>query len=335
MKKCSQCGAENPDNAKFCHNCGSKDFSIKSDGNICPKCGKTNVKDAKFCHSCGASLNSNSSSSSSTIKNDFSSSDKKSASSFADKNISGSAKSNSSSNKNSSSDSTNKTNSNSNKVNSSSVSSDSKTNETGKKDHSVWKFCCCYVPVILFVFVLIIAMLMQAFPENFDTSYDYEFQQLDMDGDGRLSFLEARQLDPTMSDAEIEPYFNQADKNNNGYIIGYEFDSFLSDVKPYSSSSSDDYSSSSSSSSNSHKYSSSSSSSSSSSDYDDYDYSSDGYVLTCPYCGSEAIYESGNYYQCADCGNTIYNPDDLELNYQEGYMDLLVPITTVNSLGGI
>ena len=140
-----------------------------------------------------------------------------------------------------------------------------------------------------------------------------------------------------MSDSSISSYFNEADKNNNGYLIGHEFDDFYSDVKPYSSSSSSSsssnshkYSSSSSSSSNSHKYSSSSSSSSSS----DYDSSSDGYVLTCPYCGSEAIYESGSYYKCADCGSIIHNPDDLELNYQEGYMDLLAPIVQIN-LGGV
>ena len=61
MKKCSKCSAINPDNAQFCHNCGSKEF-IKSESNkkICPKCGEDNLKDSKFCHSCGASLDSSS-----------------------------------------------------------------------------------------------------------------------------------------------------------------------------------------------------------------------------------------------------------------------------------
>ena len=40
---------------------------------------------------------------------------------------------------------------------------------------------------------------------------------------------------------------------------------------------------------------------------------SGGYVLTCPYCGSESIYETGGHYRCAECGSNIYDPDDLEL----------------------
>ena len=47
----------------------------------------------------------------------------------------------------------------------------------------------------------------------------------------------------------------------------------------------------------------------------------------CPYCGSESIYEIDGYYRCAECGNSIYDPDDLELGYVEGYMEMLVPIS--------
>ena len=54
----------------------------------------------------------------------------------------------------------------------------------------------------------------------------------------------------------------------------------------------------------------------------------EGYVLTCPYCGSESIYEINGYYRCAECGNSIYDPDDLELGYAEGYMEMLVPISS-------
>jgi DNA-directed RNA polymerase subunit RPC12/RpoP len=46
---------------------------------------------------------------------------------------------------------------------------------------------------------------------------------------------------------------------------------------------------------------------------------------TCPYCGSEAIYESGSGYRCAECGHYISNPDDLNLNYEEGYYELILP----------
>ena len=44
----------------------------------------------------------------------------------------------------------------------------------------------------------------------------------------------------------------------------------------------------------------------------------------CPYCGSEAIYGTGNGYKCAECGRYISNPDDLNLNYEEGYYESLV-----------
>ena len=74
----------------------------------------------------------------------------------------------------------------------------------------------------------------------------------------------------------------------------------------------------------------SSSSSSSSSDYNPFALrsgsSSDGDgAETCPYCGSEAIYGSGNGYRCAECGRYISNPDDLNLNYEEGYYELTLP----------
>lgn len=223
-----------------------------------------------------------------------------------------------------------------NHIDNDSSSSSSSLNSSQSNDNqpSKWKICCCYVPIVLFVILLIFSLILNAYPENFSSSYEGDFKYLDSDGDGKLSFEEARQLDPYMKDREIKPYFLEADKNSNGYLIGYEYDLFRSDVV-YSDSSS--YSSSSSSNSNSHSYSSSSSSSSSNSrsyssssrSYDDYDSSSGGYVLTCPYCGSEAVYETGGYYKCAECGRSIYSPDDLELAYEEGYMELLVPVSLI------
>ena len=34
-----------------------------------------------------------------------------------------------------------------------------------------------------------------------------------------------------------------------------------------------------------------------------------------------AAYETGGYYRCAECGNSIYSPDELELGYWDGYME--------------
>ena len=43
------------------------------------------------------------------------------------------------------------------------------------------------------------------------------------------------------------------------------------------------------------------------------------------------LYETGGHYRCAECGSNIYNPDDLELGYWEGYMELLAPVSlTIN-----
>lgn len=283
----------------------------------CANCGKENIDKAVYCANCGVKLDS--------VSQNYSSSNSHSTSgpalSTLKKHLSEDSSSSSSAG--------------------SSVSN-SNSNQVADKAPDKLKICCCYVPVILFILVLILAIFMNAFPESFSTTYEGDFKYLDVNGDEKLSFDEARQLDPYMRDKEIRPYFLEADKNNNGYLIGYEFDGFRSDVvysDSYSYSSSDDSSSSnsgkykySSSSSSSKSYSSSSSGSSNSyNSYDEYDSSSEGYVLTCPYCGSEAIYETGGYYKCAECGNSIYDPDDLELAYQEGYMDLLAPVSlTIN-----
>ena len=45
---CGACGAENPDNARFCINCGTGLASA------CPSCGNENPPGANFCANCGA-----------------------------------------------------------------------------------------------------------------------------------------------------------------------------------------------------------------------------------------------------------------------------------------
>jgi len=48
--KCSKCGFENLDKAKFCIECGSKmEFP-------CPQCGAANTPASKFCFDCGHNL---------------------------------------------------------------------------------------------------------------------------------------------------------------------------------------------------------------------------------------------------------------------------------------
>ena len=208
---------------------------------------------------------------------------------------------------------------------------------TPDKQDRQMKIWCCYVPIILFILILAFSVVHHQFAESFPTDYGDDFDYLDLNGDEKLSFDEISIVNWNMSDSKISEYFKEADTNNNGFLKGHEFDIFGDNVKNYHRHSED-----SSSSSDKYKYSSSSSSSGSSSHGRDYNTGnskatnslnnkefdrSEGYVLTCPYCGSEAVYETGGHYRCAECGRNIYNPDDLELGYWEGYMELISPVS--------
>jgi uncharacterized membrane protein YvbJ len=48
--RCSSCGTENAEGAKFCNECGA------SLARVCSACGTTNAPGAKFCSECGGSL---------------------------------------------------------------------------------------------------------------------------------------------------------------------------------------------------------------------------------------------------------------------------------------
>jgi class 3 adenylate cyclase len=48
--RCTKCGADNRDSAKFCSECATP-FAVK-----CPRCGAANKPAAKFCDECAASL---------------------------------------------------------------------------------------------------------------------------------------------------------------------------------------------------------------------------------------------------------------------------------------
>ncbi|MBO7444298.1 MAG: hypothetical protein J6T69_05725 [Methanobrevibacter sp.] len=191
---------------------------------------------------------------------------------------------------------------------------------------------CCAVYLILMIITLlghaVLGIPWDSFSEETPTDYT-DFVELDLDGDGGLSFDEVRDYDHnsefTISDSDLYSIFERCDKNGNGLLIGGEYDHYVYLVKDHM----DDLkhqkekaqreaqerakksSSSSSSSSSSHSY---------SSNYDSYDGAE-----TCPNCGSEAVYSTGNGYRCAECGYSIYNPDDLNLNYEEGYYELTLP----------
>ena len=55
--KCSNCGYELPDGAKFCGNCGTT-VTAQAEKKFCTNCGNTLRADAKFCGVCGATVSS-------------------------------------------------------------------------------------------------------------------------------------------------------------------------------------------------------------------------------------------------------------------------------------
>ncbi|NTV94417.1 MAG: zinc-ribbon domain-containing protein, partial [Thiobacillus sp.] len=53
MLKCSSCGAENPDESRFCTECGAAMAAAQAGEAKCAGCGATLAAGAKFCVACG------------------------------------------------------------------------------------------------------------------------------------------------------------------------------------------------------------------------------------------------------------------------------------------
>ena len=201
---------------------------------------------------------------------------------------------------------------------------------------------CCAVYLVLMIITLlghaILGIPLDSYTEETTTKYT-DFVQLDSNGDGGLSFDEVKRYDYSsgfsISQSELQSIFDRCDKNGNGLLIGGEYDNYVYRVKSHIN----DLKKQKEKAQREAQNKKSSSSSSSSSDYNPFALrsgsSSDGDgAETCPYCGSEAIYGSGNGYRCAECGRYISNPDDLNLNYEEGYYELTLPsfIYSMNKL---
>lgn len=191
---------------------------------------------------------------------------------------------------------------------------------------------CCAVWIILMILSLIGNLVLgipyDSYTEDTNTRYK-DFTQLDINGDGGLSFDEVKSYNHnskySISQNDLYEIFRSCDKNDNGLLIGGEYDHYVIEVKGFiddlenkekkaQREAQERAKNSSSSSSNSNPFPLRSDSSS----------DGDG-AETCPYCGSEAIYESDGVYKCGNCGATINNPDDLNLNYDEGYYELTLP----------
>lgn len=191
---------------------------------------------------------------------------------------------------------------------------------------------CCAVWIILMIISIlghaILGIPMDSYTEETNTRYK-DFNDLDLNGDGGLSFDEVRDYDHnsefSISKANLEEIFDKCDKNSNGLLIGAEYDNYVYRVKDFLN----DLRKQKEKAQREAGENAKSSSSSSNSNYNPFPLRSGGSdgdgAETCPYCGSESIYDSGNGYRCAECGNYISNPDDLNLNYEEGYYELTLP----------
>ena len=97
---------------------------------------------------------------------------------------------------------------------------------------------CCAVYLILMIITLLghalLGIPLDSYTEESPTKY-IDFADLDIDGDGGLSFDEVRYYDHnsefSISDSELYTIFERCDKNGNGLLIGGEYDYYVASVK--------------------------------------------------------------------------------------------------------
>ena len=171
--------------------------------------------------------------------------------------------------------------------------------------------CCAVYLILMIIMVLghaILGIPIDSYTEETPTKYK--------------DFAQYHNSEFRISQADLKEMFKGSDQNLNGLLIGGEYDHYVIKVKGFI-----DKLKSAKEKAQREAKERAKNSSSSSSDYNPFRLRSgsnsdgDG-AETCPYCGSEAIYPSGNGYRCQECGNYISNPDDLNLNYEEGYYEL-------------
>lgn len=166
----------------------------------CPKCGKIVDEGVKFCPYCGESL----------VKSE----NKTSNTSFTNENFTN-----------------NKINNNStiNKV--------KKRKKGGFLKNTSTKRKCCYVFVILLILFLIVyipyVIQYNQNREEVPSSYQDELDALDINGDGYLTFDEAKLYGNTTPESKLLELFNIFDHNKNSLLKGDEWDVFRYAVYDY------------------------------------------------------------------------------------------------------
>ncbi|MBQ8017624.1 MAG: zinc-ribbon domain-containing protein [Methanobrevibacter sp.] len=89
--------------------------------------------------------------------------------------------------------------------------------------------------IALYIVFLIIGMIphlffgvpLNPYTEESQTQHATDFYAIDMDGDGALSFDEADGYAPDIDNTDLSKFFDFADKNDNGLLVGGEFDSYI------------------------------------------------------------------------------------------------------------
>ena len=94
----------------------------------------------------------------------------------------------------------------------------------------------------IFIVLLIIGLTPHIFlgvpfdslSEEAESSYLVDFNVIDMDCDGALTFDEADGYAPEIDHEKLSEFFDEADKNHNGVLKGGEFDGYVYKIKQHS-----------------------------------------------------------------------------------------------------
>ena len=74
---------------------------------------------------------------------------------------------------------------------------------------------------------------LDSYSEEAETSNIVDFNAIDMDGDGALTFEEADGYAPEVAPDELSDIYDEADKNHNDLLKGGEFDWYVHKIKEY------------------------------------------------------------------------------------------------------
>ena len=180
---------------------------------------------------------------------------------------------------------------------------------------------CCAVFLVLMIIHLaghaILGIPLDSYTDASSTKYT-DFTYLDVNGDGGLSFDELKYYDRnsqfTISQSDLKEMFDRCDKNDNGLLIGGEYDHYVIKVKNHINDLENKQKQAEKERQEALKNQSKSSSSSSSSSSKSYRYGEDG---LCRWCGSDQISRSsdgmGNF-ECDDCGSYLYWSDIIDID---------------------